>query len=218
MTARRVSWHSFEECAEGTSHGANGAFIHPFASSEVYRREVNYVPCGPDAAHRDGIVIAAHGLCRNAATADARAAIGLFVGAGSALNRQLPIPQRPDRTQHQAELFAGYFALYMALHVARYGLVGSDGGRAIMYPGRLRQVVVKTDSAYFMRSMTQWLPRWRDVGFPGVQIEQVDNGDFFLELDILTLELEDASVQVFFWLVPPELNTMAAEMARLALE
>jgi ribonuclease HI len=84
-------------------------------------------------------------------------------------------------------------------------------------PGdRLDAVVIKSDSEYVVRGVTEWLPKWKKNGWKNAKGQSVANYTYFQEIKrLIELLEEDSSVK--FWIVPREQNKMADSLAVSAL-
>jgi ribonuclease HI len=213
---RRLRWHSFTDCSRSSSgdrlfkpadHYDDGA-----VEIELACAGWNFVRCSAHSGHRDGIVIAVDGACRNNGSTRgdaAMAAYGVFVAPGSAYNKSCNLPGVHASSQ-KAELKAGIAALETALCIAQ---------RASYFRSTpLRQVVVKADSAYLVHGITDWIDKWRRNGFRNVRRDSVANGDYFRQLDELVDCLERRGVEVHFWHVKRENNCEADRLANEALD
>ncbi|KAJ5952450.1 uncharacterized protein N7479_010863 [Penicillium vulpinum] len=169
--------------------------------------------CKQYEGHEDSLVIAIHGECITGKTG-ARSAIGVFYGRGNGGNTSWPIPGKDNHshTTQIAELTACLRALRNATSII-------DKRRSMMRKGKvlmpLTTFVIKTDSEYLVRSLTEWLPKWKNNGWKTCKGVQVANADMFklAEAGIVMLEMV---VQVKFWLVPKENNTEATCLAKMA--
>jgi ribonuclease HI len=172
------------------------------------------VPCGSNGAHVDGLVVATDGACRGNGAADARAAIGVYFGAGSRLNDTRLLVHGGDCTSNRAELRAAAAALHSALHHFVYG----NARFTDAHPHGVRQLVIKSDSTQLVRGMTEWIWRWRCIGFRGAGGNAVMNADLYLNIDSMVEALHDTGIAVLFWLVPREHNREADALANSALD
>lgn len=123
------------------------------------------------------------------------------------MNTSLLLGSREKHTSQIAELEACCCAL---LNVIRVMGDPPDGER-------LQSVVVKSDSEYVVRGVTEWLPRWKGNGWKNSRGVQVANVEYFQRIESLVEVLEE-DISVKFWLVPRELNCEADGLAKAALE
>ncbi|KGO77474.1 hypothetical protein PITC_037820 [Penicillium italicum] len=169
--------------------------------------------CKQYEGHEDSLVIAIHGECLTEKNRK-RSAIGVFYGRGNAGNISWPIPGKDDHshTTQIAELTACLRALRNATSII-------DKRRNMMRKGKvlmpLNTFVIKTDSEYLVRSLTEWLPKWKKNGWKTCKGVPVANADMFklAETGIIMVEMV---VQVKFWLVPKENNLEATCLAKMA--
>lgn len=164
--------------------------------------------CDCIAPHIDSIIIAVDGACRANGTPDAQAAVGVFVGKTSRYNRSILLSE-PHMTNQIAELRAGIVALTQAMEVLRTDALGEDP---------LRTVVVKADSAYLVKGMTEWVFKWETNGYKSANRKPVKNSGLFQELVRLVSNLNASGVEVLFWQVPREMNKEADALANKAFQ
>jgi ribonuclease HI len=153
-------------------------------------------------AHGEAIIIATDGACRNNGYADAEAACGIFCNNKSFLFDDA----RP--TSQRAELFAAIYALRKVTNMFANGNIR----------GRFSEVVIKTDSAYMVNSMTTYVVKWRSNGYTNARGLPVVNQDLFQDLDAICNRLDDLGYQPRFWLVPRSQNMQADKLANAALD
>jgi ribonuclease HI len=158
-------------------------------------------------AHVDSIFIAVDGACRGNGQANAKAAIGVFFGQTSKYNRSVLLSE-PHVTNQIAELRAGILALELARNIPRTKALG-DGGP-------LHTVVIKADSEYLVKGMTEWVFKWETNGYKSANRKPVKNSKLFQELHALVKDLNTSNVEVLFWQVPREMNKEADRLANEA--
>lgn len=81
----------------------------------------------------------------------------------------------------------------------------------------LEGVVIKTDSEYIVRHMTECITKWRQNGFHNSKGAYVANADLFNEIDILISQLNVQGVEVLFWKVGRVENAEADALAGAAI-
>lgn len=79
-------------------------------------------------------------------------------------------------------------------------------------------LVVKSDSAYLVNSMTEYIDRWRKNGYKNVKGTAVANADLFMKIDKQINFLNDLITTVSFWHVPRMRNREADSLAKDALD
>ncbi|KAH7035957.1 ribonuclease H-like domain-containing protein [Microdochium trichocladiopsis] len=164
--------------------------------------------CGALPAHLDCIVIAVDGACHNNGTPYASAAVGVFVGKNSPHNISTSLMLKDTKATSQiAELNAGILGLQQALQIQRQGF-GEE---------TLHQVVIKADSEYLVKGMTEWASRWKKNGYRTSTGKPVANLALFDRLNKLVEELNDHKVEVIFWHVTRDKNQEADRLASRAL-
>jgi ribonuclease HI len=158
-------------------------------------------------AHDDCLVIAIDGACSNNGNDQARSAIGVFHGYNSDYNMSYTLGY--DRHTNQiAELEACLKALSDAIIIQAECEMAGD---------RLSAVVIKSDSEYVVRGLTEWLPKWKKNGWKNARGSPVANSAHFKRIEGLIEQLEQ-DISVKFWIVPRERNGMADSLAKSALE
>ncbi|CAG9939383.1 unnamed protein product [Clonostachys rosea f. rosea IK726] len=80
----------------------------------------------------------------------------------------------------------------------------------------LDTVVIKADSEYLVKGMTEWVFKWETNGYKPANRKPVKNSKLFQELHALIKELNTSNVKVFFWQVPREMNKEADRLANEA--
>ena len=103
----------------------------------------------------------------------------------------------PNPTNQIAELTAGIHGLERALAIEKDGRLGDED---------LHQVVIKADSEYLVKGMTEWVFKWEVNGYRTARGTPVVNALLFLKLQGLVASLNRRNVQVLFWHVPRERN------------
>lgn len=168
--------------------------------------------CGDLPPDYSRIIIAIKGVCQcednDNGTTTVKAATGVYLAPESEHNesRLLQDLDKPP-TSHRAEIEAGIQALITALNIIAKGVDGA----------KLRMVIIKSDSAYFVQGMTLWVLQWKKHGVLDKRGEVIENAIRFMVLEELRRTLEDDfHVPVLFWHVPKERNRDADELARKA--
>jgi ribonuclease HI len=153
------------------------------------------------------IAIAIDGAYSNNGNDRARSAIGVFHGYDSDLNISYPLDGLDRQTSQIAELAACSKALSDAL-VIQEGWEMSDD--------RLKAVVIKSDSEYVVRGVTEWLPKWKKNGWKNAKGQPIANSTYFQLIERL-IEILEKDLSVKFWIVPREQNKIADSLATSAL-
>lgn len=163
--------------------------------------------CGALNTHCDAIIVAVDGACRDNGKSTARAAIGACFGVDNvAHNISEVLRSTSPHTNQKAELSAGIRALKEIADIKKKIIPDS------------REVVMKADSEYLVKGMTEWILKWRQNGYMNSKGLPVTNGEMFKELDNLVDELNKAGVGVLFWHVPRANNREADWLANAALD
>ncbi|WEW57670.1 ribonuclease H [Emydomyces testavorans] len=159
-------------------------------------------------AHDDCIVIAVDGACWNNGGPNASAAIGVFVGPGNKHNISRTVDFDVP-TNQKAELTAGLNGLITALNLRKESRNADN---------RVSIVVIKSDSEYLVKAMTEWILKWKRNGYTNCKGRPVANKSIFLAIEEEFCALEQRGVEVLFWHVPREYNAEADELASRALQ
>ncbi|KAF4158100.1 hypothetical protein CNMCM6936_005277 [Aspergillus lentulus] len=78
-------------------------------------------------------------------------------------------------------------------------------------------VVIKSDSEYLVRGVTEWLPKWKRNGWKNSRGLDVANWEHFKAIERLTEDLERQKLTIKFWHVPRRNNRDADAMAKAVL-
>ncbi|KAJ5817979.1 hypothetical protein N7447_007987 [Penicillium robsamsonii] len=169
--------------------------------------------CKQYEGHEDSLIIAIHGECLTGKFGK-RSAIGVFYGRGNACNISSPIPGKGDHfhTTQIAELTACLRALRNATNIIEKRRNITRKGNVLM---PLNTFVIKTDSEYLVRSLTEWLTKWKNNGWKTCKGVPVANAEMF-KLAEAGITMVEMVVQVKFWLVPKENNLEATCLANMA--
>ncbi|OQD84864.1 hypothetical protein PENANT_c011G07294 [Penicillium antarcticum] len=167
--------------------------------------------CKQYAGHEDFILLAIHGACisENNIT---QSSFGLYYGISNIENVSHVITGQAH-TKQIAVLTACLRALRNATCIMDERMKMARKGNDLV---PLRTFIIKTDSEYLVRGITEWLPKWKDAGWKTCKGVTVANADLFklVEAGITVLE---RVVEVKFWLVPKENNKEAECLANWAI-
>ncbi|KAF7117549.1 hypothetical protein CNMCM5793_006601 [Aspergillus hiratsukae] len=164
--------------------------------------------CKVHVSHNDYIVVAVDGACSNNGKDAARSSYGVFWGHNNVLNTAVPVEGERHHTNQVAELRACMRALLDVVHVK--SLFEDQGGA-------LNAVVIKSDSEYLVRGVTDWLPKWKRNGWKNCRGLDVVNWEHFKAIERLIEGLEEQKILVKFWHVPRKNNRDADAMAKAVL-
>ncbi|MCJ1315711.1 hypothetical protein MMC15_001031 [Xylographa vitiligo] len=179
---------------------------------------LTHVPCpsldqfGRQSIYCDRIFVAIDGACRNNGTPHAQSAIGVYFGMYSKYNISKIFPD-DQATNQIAELRACLTALQRIIAI-KMGNTNVTGG--LHHP--LAQAVIKADSQYVVKGMTDWILTWRNNGYTGSDGRPVKNAWYFQKVDDCINRLEDLGVNVRFWHVLRNSNKEADHLANAALD
>lgn len=170
-----------------------------------------YVPsepnCGFHLLRKDAIIIAVDGACRYNGYPNARAAYGVYFSDSSNFNRAGLLKEGP-MTNQRAEITAAIEAITWCM-------------RTLITPNfdqEIKQVVIKSDSAYLVDSMVTHVEKWRFNNYTSARGRPVVNGDLLHSLDQHVTWLEEEGMDVRFWHVQRVQNKQADKLANAALD
>ena len=153
-------------------------------------------------------LIAIDGGCRGNGTPQAKSAIGVYVAEESRYNTSLCLTDTDVHTNQRAELEACKDALddLIDLRTPEAEYLGLP----------LHRVVLKADSEYVVKGMTEWIFKWMQNGWRNAKGKPVANKELFKEIYDMVLMLKGVNVEVLFWLVPREENREADMLVNAA--
>ena len=154
------------------------------------------------------IVVSIDGASRgnNRSNPNSRASYGVYFGKTSPHNRCGCLDRQFVQTSSRAEVEAAIQAVEI---IAELDLTGQ----------RLTRVILKTDSDYLHKSMTEWIWKWLDNGGETSTGREVEHVEYFFALHHRIMEIEKTKrIRVQFWRVPREFNKGADALANLALD
>lgn len=158
--------------------------------------------------HEHSIIIATDGACKSNGRSDSAVGCGVFFGTNSVHNMSFCFPEN-GITKRRAELHACVYALQKVRDMIANG--ESNNGEYIS------QVIIKTDSAYVVNSMTDWVAQWRNNGYANGRGGSLDNQGLMRALDDACNDLGRLGIQVRFWQVTRAKNRQANRLANDAL-
>ncbi|KAF8066717.1 ribonuclease H-like domain-containing protein [Lyophyllum atratum] len=149
------------------------------------------------------IIVFIDGACLDNGSPAARASVGAFFGPASPHNISELLPHSEPQTSQRAEIHAALRALQVAQDA-----VGDDFS--------VSRIVLASDSAYVVKSMTQWVFTWRKNGWKNSDGGALVNGDTLKELDSMIEDMAEDGLEVEFWAIPREENVEADRLASSA--
>lgn len=81
----------------------------------------------------------------------------------------------------------------------------------------LNTVVIKSDSEYLIKGVTEWLPKWKENSWRKTSGQPVANAELWKSIDSMLKHLE-YDIKVKFWYVAKEMNQVSTAMAKKMLE
>lgn len=154
------------------------------------------------------IVIAVDGGSRGNSRADpkSRAAYGVFFGPGCHRNAKGLLDPRAPQTSSRAELEGLRKALEIVDGMKRAGEL--DGWR---------EVIIKLDSDYVARSLSEWIWAWERTNFVTRKGTPVEHADVIREMHATITRMEE-EMTVLLWRVGREWNQEADALVNQALD
>jgi ribonuclease HI len=180
--------------------------------------------CHKHVPHIDSLVVAVDGACRGNGRKDGfvvKAGVGVYFRDASDLNisARLDALAGQELTNQQAELQAALVALsqindFKENRVKYPNLVDEDGPEL----KNLSDIIIKTDSKYVVRGMTEWMGKWTRNGFRTYNGNLVVNASLFQLLgQTVTLIQDKLKCKVYLWHVPRQFNAQANSLAQQAV-
>ncbi|KAN0098082.1 Ribonuclease H-like domain containing protein [Tylopilus felleus] len=164
------------------------------------------------------------GACLGNGQEGATAGIGIAIGAKFlTMQWALPIDDLvdpvPTRTSQRAELLAAINGIRKLGEYEGSPVTKSREGRANHTSGsREKDVwVITSDSEYVVSGMTEWVPAWKNNGWRNSSKKRPKNLDLFQTLHTTVEQYErEYKVQIAFWRIGREYNTIADSLAGIA--
>ncbi|KAL8684195.1 MAG: hypothetical protein Q9224_006529, partial [Gallowayella concinna] len=192
--------------------------INAYLDHDHTSAEFLLLPCpvNPnDELHTGSFVVAIDGACEGNGTIHAWAAYGIYFAESSAHNLAAAVVDNVEHSSQRAELHACIMVMVQLRRMK--DLITASGSLEGLREDNFTEVVIKSDSSYMVRGVTEHLLKWKRNGFTNAQGQPVVNGDLFKRIEREARELEDLRVKVYLWLVPRERNQKADELANSAL-
>ncbi|KAK0663070.1 Ribonuclease H [Lasiodiplodia hormozganensis] len=168
--------------------------------------------CGRPHSLENSLMVSVDGACRRSGTPVAHAAIGVFFRSGSPYNQTaIYLGGEVKHTKQRAELYAGIKALEIVEDLL-YGPEMAD----LEALDDLELVVIKTDSEYLVKGITERINIWNSNGWLNTRGLPLANADLFRRLDDLVEELKEDGITVKFLQVRRDLNAEVGEFANSA--
>ena len=108
---------------------------------------------------------------------------------------------------------AGIDTLKQALVIQRRGF-----GANRVRERDLHMVVIKSDTEYLVKGMTEWILKWKENGYRNARGGEVAHAELLRKLEVLYNELVDRGVWTLFWHVRRERSWEADQLANRAFE
>lgn len=160
--------------------------------------------CGNLRVHAEQIFIAVSALCTPPGTKHWKIAIGVYFARNSHFNLGECVDDS-NKCLARTQLHACLRALQETMDLKTNSFQDLEG------------VVIKTDSKYVVRHMTECIKKWRKNGFHNAKGAPVANADLFNQIDILIGQLNVQGIEVLFWQVERLENAEADALAGAAI-
>ena len=157
--------------------------------------------CGTVGVHTSAIIVSVDGACRDNGRPAARSAVGVHFGSEARHNIALGTDDQTPTSQ-RAELIACLAALAKAEIFKQADIIES-----------FNQIVIKADSDYLVKSMTEYVSKWKTNGFRSSTGKPVVNGALIKKIEEKVEKLGKLGVRVFFWHVERGRNQEADSLA-----
>ncbi|CZR53751.1 uncharacterized protein PAC_03632 [Phialocephala subalpina] len=153
------------------------------------------------------LIVGVDGACPDNGPLANRGSWGVYFGRNSPYNSCGLLPKAERKTNNVAEIYAALNALKLVSQ------------RVILGPREVKELVIMSDSALLVSSLTDYIKNWRKNGFKTVRKQSVANVELIKELDDLVDEVEmTLGLQVKFWHVKRKYNAGADRLANIALD
>lgn len=173
--------------------------------------------CKNHPGHVDCIVVAIDSVHPGNPQTSKKISVGVFYGHENAHNFASTFEEEHPTAQ-VASLKACSAALSRTLMLQmmwKSEKAADMNGKKKSWP--LHTIVIKSDSEYLVKGITDWLPKWKSNGWKGCKGQAVANETTWRLIDSMIEEIE-SKTKVEFWLVGKELNERAHALAVFASE
>lgn len=161
--------------------------------------------------HIGCLVVSVCGVVSNTSD-NPRSSIGIFFGRGNKKNLAVEL-DGDKHTAQTAELKACLEALTRAFVLNTNWQIEPPKNEPC-HP--LHTLVIKTDSDYVVKGVTEWLPKWKENGLKKSSGHPIANAELWRIIDAMLKQLE-YDVKVQFWYVTRDKNQIAFTMAKEVL-
>jgi len=177
--------------------------------------------CTRNIGHIDSLIVAVDGACRGNGTAAAQtSACGVFLSRrDDTLNRYWRVNEQygNPHTNQRAELHAAIGGIDIAMdYVREGGQIYCDNHSGP--PCTVKHLVIKSDSAYVVNGITDYVKKWQVNGWRNARGEPVVNQDLWRFLLDRVNEVNNWDAVVSFWHVKRADNQDADYLANFALD
>ncbi|KAJ5743966.1 hypothetical protein N7533_008836 [Penicillium manginii] len=173
--------------------------------------------CKNHPGHVDCIVVAIDSIHPNIPQVNKKISIAVFYGHEN-LHNFASTFEEEHPTAQVASLKACSAALARTLMLQmmwKSEKAADINGKKKSWP--LHTLVIKSDSEYLVKGVTEWLPKWKSNGWKNCKGQAVANESTWRLIDSMIEELGNKTT-VEFWLVNKEMNEKAHALAVFAAE
>ncbi|KAM0255764.1 hypothetical protein ACHAQJ_005434 [Trichoderma viride] len=161
---------------------------------------------GETSVYKHSVVVSIDGACRGNGTPSARASWGVYFGPQSPYNASGLLDAALPQTSTRAEIEA----LSQALRIIRSDISGDFS---------LQDYLIRTDSAYLVRTFAELVQNWADNGGRGYRGKKVAHFEVIMDIEERLNDMtygDEGGMQFRFWPVPREENSEADTLANQA--
>ncbi|KAJ5683096.1 hypothetical protein N7462_006261 [Penicillium macrosclerotiorum] len=159
--------------------------------------------------HIGCLVVGVAGAVSTNAGMQPRSSMGIYWGYMNKKNKVRPVIG-DHQTVQVAELKACLEALNQMITLHATWQIRPPRKNPACHP--LHTLIIKSDSEYMVKGITEWLSKWKENGWKNCKGQPVANMDLWLLIESALKQLELAMV-VRFWLVSRDLNRFANHLA-----
>ena len=189
-------------------------FLHvrcPWTSHNCPKCNINY-------CHTDSLIVAVDGACRfNSTLAAQGSACGVYLSpTDETLNTSWSIsePNGTPHTSQRAELVAAAQGIKTGMEYVRNG-----GQVSCKCPDcRVKHLVIKSDSAYVVNGITEYVKKWKVNGWRNAKGDTVANLNPWKSLVECVDQVTELGAIVSFWHVKRHDNEQADRLANRGLD
>lgn len=152
------------------------------------------------------ITVNVDGACPSNGNSPTVATWGVYFGRNSQYNSCGLLPPDSKITNNVAEIYAALQSLKLVSQ------------KVVLGPREIKEVIIISDSAWLVNSMTSYIDKWRQNGYINSKRQPVFNAELIQELDDLIEDVDTTlGLSVKFWHVERKHNHFADRLANIPL-